>query len=161
MPIRDAVLARTDRFTDETGVGVVDVPAEEDLNPLQLDGLVVSLVADSEEETNLERLADVLRTAFPGLRTAWEYAETGVPVLYDVGRSKVARFYLNISKGSGVPRVSLRMVSGQPAIVTEPDDPGPRDAPRVVTLVQLDHQRRLAGIYSVLATRKLAGLSTG
>ena len=82
MPIRDAVLARTDRFTDETGVGVVDVPAEEDLNPLQLDGLVVSLVADSEEETNLERLADVLRTAFPGLRTAWEYAETGVPVLY-------------------------------------------------------------------------------
>ena len=76
-----------------------------------------------------------------------------------LGRAKVARFYINIAKLSGIPRAGLRRLNGAPAIITELDDPKPRISPRVVTLATLDDAGRLAKIYSVLSTRKLRGIA--
>lgn len=72
-----------------------------------------------------------------------------------VGRAKVARFYVNIAKLSGLPRAEIRRLNGEPAIVTEIDDPKPGLAPRVATLATVDEAGRLKRIYSVLSTRKL------
>ena len=74
------------------------------------------------------------------------------------GRNKVARFYVNISKLAGMPRAAIRTLNGAPAVISELDEPKPGIAPRVVTLVDLDAEGRLARIYAVLASAKLAGI---
>lgn len=74
------------------------------------------------------------------------------------GREKVARYYLNIAKRSGLPRVTIQRLNGELAIVTELDDPKPGISPRGVTLATLDEAGRLQRLYSVLATRKLRGV---
>ncbi len=87
-----------------------------------------------------------------------EYHAARIPV---VGRAKVARFYINIARMSGTPRVALRSLNGFPAIVADLDDPKPGISPRVVTLGQLDEAGRLSRIYSVLSSRKLRGVAPG
>ena len=74
------------------------------------------------------------------------------------GRAKVARFYINIVKLSGLPRAGLRHLNGVPGILTELDDPKPGISPRVATVASIDEQGRLREIYSVLSTRKLQAI---
>jgi RNA polymerase sigma-70 factor (ECF subfamily) len=76
-----------------------------------------------------------------------------------VGRAKVARFYINISKLSPRRRVGLRRLNGSPGILLEIDEPKPGISPRVATVAALDADGRLATIYSVLSTRKLRGVA--
>jgi len=87
-----------------------------------------------------------------------EYHAARNPV---VGRSKVARFYVNIARLSGIPRIEIRVVNGEPAVVSDIADPRPGISPRIVTLAELDEAGRLARIYSVLASRKLQGVRAG
>jgi len=87
-----------------------------------------------------------------------EYHAARIPV---VGRSKVARFYVNIARLSGIPRIEIRVVNGEPAVVSDIADPRPGISPRIVTLAELDEAGRLARIYSVLASRKLQGVRAG
>ncbi len=85
-----------------------------------------------------------------------EYHAARIPV---VGRNKVARFYVNISRLSGPPRPSIRLLNGEPAVVLDIIDPKPGISPRVATMATLDEAGRLKRIYSVLATRKLDGIA--
>jgi len=95
----------------------------------------------------------VLRTDAGG-----EYHAARLPV---VGRTKVARFYLNIARQSGPPRVSIRQLNGQPGVVVEVPDPRPGISPRIVSLVTIDAAGRVARIYSVSASRKIQGFGLG
>ena len=74
------------------------------------------------------------------------------------GRERVARFHVNILKLSGPPRVELRRLNGEIALVGEVQDPKPGISPRFVTLGRLDEQGRIRRIWTVLSTPKLAGI---
>ena len=87
-----------------------------------------------------------------------EYHAARLPV---VGRAKVARFYLNITRQSGPPRVSIRQLNGQPGVWIEVPDSRPGIAPRTASVVTIDDGGRVARIYSVSASRKIRGLGLG
>jgi RNA polymerase sigma-70 factor, ECF subfamily len=72
------------------------------------------------------------------------------------GVERVVRLNLGLmKKSSPIARMAFRVVNGMPAIVAERDG-GPREAPRFVLTCDLDAAGRIAKLYSVLATRKLA-----
>jgi len=85
-----------------------------------------------------------------------EFFAARVPV---VGRERVLKFYGNVARRS-LDGASYRMVTvnGAPALLTELRHSGRGQAPRLVTLIELDGDGRIGRIYSVLATRKLTAL---
>ena len=85
-----------------------------------------------------------------------EYHAARIPV---VGRNKVARFYVNIARISGIPHPSIRLLNGEPAVVLDLVDPKPGISPRVATIATLDEAGRMKRIYSVLTRRKLHGIA--
>lgn len=80
------------------------------------------------------------------------------------GASNIARFFVGIlsrrsADGRGPDlRTSIETINGLPAIVTDFIAPPPRFAPRVVLSCRLDDRGRIAAMYSVLATAKLAAI---
>jgi RNA polymerase sigma-70 factor (ECF subfamily) len=85
-----------------------------------------------------------------------EFFAARVPVL---GRDRVMKFYGNVARRS-LDGASYRMVTvnGLPALLTEIPRAARGQAPRLVTVVELDDGGRVARIYAVLATRKLTAL---
>lgn len=83
-----------------------------------------------------------------------EFVAARVPIF---GPQKVARFFINISKGQAPPIVSIRHLNGLPALIT--DFPSParsaKSPPKVVTQVQLDSRGHVSVSYFVLASDKL------
>jgi len=85
-----------------------------------------------------------------------EFFAARVPL---VGRARVLKFYGNIAR-RGLPGASYRMVTvnGLPAILSEAPHAPRGIATRTLTMAELGPDGRIARIYSVLATRKLAAL---
>lgn len=73
------------------------------------------------------------------------------------GRARVARFHVKIGRGV-LPRIRPVTLNGVPAIVAEFDHALPHLARRFAIVPELDADGRLRAIYTVVATRKLAGL---
>jgi RNA polymerase sigma factor (sigma-70 family) len=98
-------------------------------------------------------LADGIRAVSDG---GGEFHAARVPV---VGRAKVARFYTNILRRRGLDvGAEIRMLNGLPAVVVRFRDEARREAGRVVTLIEVDAEGRIAAIRSVLASRKLTAI---
>lgn len=90
-----------------------------------------------------------------------EFFAARVPL---VGREKVLRFYAYLAAQiTPDMRFEIRMLNGLPAIVFERDDAlryaDPRYARRTVTLCEVDDEGRIRHLHSVLATRKLTGVT--
>lgn len=86
---------------------------------------------------------------------AGEFAAAAVPV---IGREKVARFQVGITKGlSQLPDVAWCRLNGLPALVVEvdPQTAKPRQAPRFVILATPSRDGSLGAICMVLAPSKL------
>lgn len=126
-------------------------PTEHQARDILARFLVAVTSGDAKEVEALLAEDVVLETDAGG-----EYHAARIPV---TGREKVARFYVNIARISGVPIADLRSLNGEIGVVTDVSEPKPGLAPRVVTLATLDADGRLARIYSVLTTRKLAGIA--
>jgi RNA polymerase sigma-70 factor (ECF subfamily) len=85
-----------------------------------------------------------------------EYFAAGVPI---VGRDKVIRFYLKLARSRGMPKRSeIRTINGLPALVTEFEIHGDRNAPLVVTSVGLDSSGKITAVHSILASSKLTNI---
>ncbi|HVP27767.1 MAG TPA: sigma-70 family RNA polymerase sigma factor [Myxococcota bacterium] len=84
-----------------------------------------------------------------------EFAAARKPVR---GRERVARFHVKISRGA-LPRLRLATLNGVPALVAEFEHAPPHLARRLAIVPELDAAGRLRAIYTVVATRKLAGLA--
>lgn len=78
-----------------------------------------------------------------------------------VGRGRVARFYLQATRNRQIaePRVEIRELNGLPVAVIALGRPQRRQAPLSVLGLELDSDGRIALVFTVLATRKLAALS--
>ena len=74
-----------------------------------------------------------------------------------IGRDRVARLCVGLARFAPV-RTELRVLSGLPALVMEFPDLGPTWAPRAVLQCEIDADGLIRRVYSVLATRKLAGV---
>lgn len=85
-----------------------------------------------------------------------EFAAARNPVL---GADKVARLLLGLANKGGWPRIDLRTLNGQPAVVGAFASPRPRIAPRFVLRIELAADGRIREIHQVLASRKLTALS--
>ncbi|MFO0658926.1 MAG: sigma-70 family RNA polymerase sigma factor [Polyangiaceae bacterium] len=89
-----------------------------------------------------------------------EFMAAKLPVL---GRSKVALFYTKLTRqrsDHGIPKMQLVSLNGSPALLFEYPVSEERLASRVVLRIELDSQGKIAEIHSVLATEKLAAIST-
>lgn len=76
------------------------------------------------------------------------------------GSSKVANFYLKISRTYGaITGVVFRTINGQPAVEVLRNATGPNEAPRTVMLLELNDEGRIVAIRSVLASAKLETLA--
>lgn len=83
-----------------------------------------------------------------------EYAAAMVPI---EGPTRVAHFFSRLMELRGPPlRFEQRRVNGAWAIDAAFEVKRPREAPRSITFVELDASGRIALIYSVVASRKLA-----
>jgi RNA polymerase sigma-70 factor (ECF subfamily) len=77
------------------------------------------------------------------------------------GRSKVARFYLNLARkagGAGPALVELRRLNGLPAVVLRGTPYHPKVADRVVIGIDLDGDGAISRIHTVIATPKLTAV---
>jgi RNA polymerase sigma-70 factor (ECF subfamily) len=92
--------------------------------------------------------------------TNGRYPAAGVAV---VGRNKVARFHAGIARlrEGQTPRVVLRSLNGQPAMLIEYSPVTDRLAPRFVSAGELDAAGRVRRIYAVLAPDKLERVFRG
>jgi RNA polymerase sigma-70 factor (ECF subfamily) len=72
---------------------------------------------------------------------------------------RVARFLSKLMGSTRLLGFALRELNGQPAIVMRARGHAPEVAEHSVTLMQLDSAGRIARVYSVVATRKLAHLA--
>lgn len=86
--------------------------------------------------------------------SAGEFHASYVPI---VGRRKVAKFFLSLARKLPPERYAKRMINGLPSIVLE-RTPAPGFAPRVVLQVELNPEGQISRVFSVLASRKLAGI---
>jgi RNA polymerase sigma-70 factor (ECF subfamily) len=85
-----------------------------------------------------------------------EFFAARVPV---VGPARVAKFFRNVATRSLAGAAhSMTMLNGLPAIVTDIPGAVPGQAGHLVTAIALDHDGRVARIWSILATRKLVAL---
>jgi len=76
------------------------------------------------------------------------------------GRERVARLYLGLAeKGRGRTGMALRLLNGEPAALVDVASPAERTAPRFTLHAELDRQGRICGLFTVLATAKLARVS--
>ena len=88
-----------------------------------------------------------------------EFSAARVPV---VGASKVAKFFLNISRDVGQPRhAAFRWLNGLPALVLETPPRAPHLASRLVLQIEVDDQGRACAVYAQLSTRKLTQVQFG
>lgn len=86
-----------------------------------------------------------------------EFASARAPVR---GRARVARLYLGLAeKGRGRTGMALCRLNGQPAAVVAVQSDDRRSAPRLTLHVQLDPEGRICGLFTVLASAKLARVS--
>lgn len=85
-----------------------------------------------------------------------EFFAARVPIR---GAERVLKFYGNVARRS-LEGASYRMVTvnGMPALLTEIPHHARGQAPRLLTMVELDADGRIARIYAVLASRKLTAL---
>ena len=73
------------------------------------------------------------------------------------GRDRVARLHLGlVGRLRGDVGIQLREINGLPALVVEFGTASPGYAPRSVVAVRVDDSGRIIGIYTVLASAKLA-----
>lgn len=76
-----------------------------------------------------------------------------------VGRDKVARFFLGISrKAAPAMRREIRMLNGLPSLVLDFPAPAARWAPRAVLQCRIGDDGRIHELYTVLASRKLTAV---
>jgi len=75
-----------------------------------------------------------------------------------VGREKVMRFYLAVAENASEAAVRLVALNGAPSVVVDIPSPPPRIAPRFTLTVELNREGKIAHLYVVSATQKLAGL---
>ena len=75
-----------------------------------------------------------------------------------VGRSKVARFYLNISGKRPVSHIELRTLNGAPTLVASFFAAESGQAPHVTVACELDADGRIRTIWSILVDDKIAHL---
>jgi RNA polymerase sigma-70 factor (ECF subfamily) len=75
-----------------------------------------------------------------------------------VGRSKVARFFLSVSKIGQGHNARVVTLNGLPAVVVDTEIVPPRVAPRTMMQVDVDETGRIRHIYVVSATAKLHAL---
>jgi len=83
-----------------------------------------------------------------------EFAAARKPVR---GRARVARFHVKIVRGA-LTQLRTLTLNGVPAIVATFQHTLPHISRRFAVVPELDAEGRLRAIYTVLATRKLAGL---
>ncbi|HET8645644.1 MAG TPA: sigma-70 family RNA polymerase sigma factor [Vicinamibacteria bacterium] len=74
------------------------------------------------------------------------------------GRTRVATLYVNLNRRLTVARTGLRTLNALPAVVAEFTDPPRGWAPRAVMQCELDERGLIRRIYTVSASRKLAGV---
>ena len=75
-----------------------------------------------------------------------------------VGREKVMRFYLAVAVNAADAAVRRAALNGAPSVVVDVHSPAPGTAPRFTLTVELNGEGKIAHLYVVLATRKLAGI---
>jgi RNA polymerase sigma-70 factor, ECF subfamily len=86
-----------------------------------------------------------------------EYLAARVPLF---GRQRVASTYVKLGRLGGSPsRWAIRSINGLPTLILEHDRPPAGQAPRVLLGISLDASGRIAGVYSVLASAKLAAIN--
>jgi RNA polymerase sigma factor (sigma-70 family) len=113
----------------------------------------VSAIASNDVQAVEGLLAEQVRALSDG---GDEFFAAKVPV---DGRAKVAKFFLKIAQARGaVLQVELRELNGQPALLAQFTQRDDKDAPKVVTLAELDANGAIARLYSVLTTDKVGGL---
>jgi len=118
-----------------------------------LDALLRSLVAQ-----DARALEDLLSECVQTVTDAGgEYTALRTPL---VGRSRVARFYLQATRNrmAGDPTVDLRLLNGLPAAVITLARPVRRQAPCTVMAMALGSDGRIETIRTVMAPRKLVAL---
>ena len=99
-------------------------------------------------------LADEVKTLTDG---GGEFRAALRPI---VGRDKVARFFLSIAHIQQEISARVMTLNGLPAALFDAGKRPDRTAPRTVLQVTLDSSGRIARIYAVSATRKLAALTS-
>jgi RNA polymerase sigma-70 factor (ECF subfamily) len=100
---------------------------------------------------------DLLSTAVRSLSDGGgEFHGARVPVL---GRDKVARLYLGLSRKASGGQFELRMLNGLPAVVAHIPDSGAGWARRIAFQCLLDDDGKIVAVYAILASRKLSALS--
>ena len=75
-----------------------------------------------------------------------------------VGRSRVVRLSLGVSRHQSIAELDVRMFNGLPALVMTFTDPQGRQAPRGIIAYELDRDGQISRIYSVFTTRKLTAV---
>ena len=97
-------------------------------------------------------LAEDVRTTTDG---GGEFRSALLPI---VGREKVMRFYLAVAVNAANAAVRGAALNGAPSVVVDVHSPAPGIAPRFTLTVELNQEGKIAHLYVVSATRKLAGI---
>jgi RNA polymerase sigma-70 factor, ECF subfamily len=86
-----------------------------------------------------------------------EFFAAGRPLL---GPDRVAKTYAQLAKMVPISdlQVSVQELNGMVAVLIQSRHQNPKYAPRVATVFAQDETGRILNVYSVLATRKLAGI---
>lgn len=75
------------------------------------------------------------------------------------GRDAVVELYRNLMRVTAMPTwAEERETNGLPSLAVERPASGPREAPRFVVQIELDHEGKIRDIRSVLASRKLSAV---
>lgn len=113
-----------------------------------VNGLINGDVADVES-----MLATSVRAVSDG---GGQYFAARKPI---IGPKRVARFFLNISsRRAPTATFEIRRLNGMPALVGEFHDGRHNEPPRMVLLLDIDAEGRIAALHSVLADRKLTAV---
>ena len=75
-----------------------------------------------------------------------------------IGRSRVVRLSLGVSRHQSIADLEVRIFNGLPALVMTFSDPHGRQAPRGIFAYELDRNGQIRRIYSVFTTRKLTAV---
>jgi RNA polymerase sigma-70 factor, ECF subfamily len=75
-----------------------------------------------------------------------------------VGREKVMRFYLAVAVNAAEAAVRQAALNGAPSVVVDIPSPPPGIAPRFTLTIELNREGKIAHLYVVSATSKLAAI---
>ena len=78
--------------------------------------------------------------------------------MFDIGRDKVARFYMAVAETGPDLQAQFPTLNGMPGVVVTVPSASGRRAPRIALTIDLDRDGKISRIYAVSAARKLTAL---